>query len=479
MKPQMLAPIVLLAALAVGGYYLDRSRAEHRNLISGTFESQPSRLAPKTSGRVSQILVHEGEAVKAGQVLVRLTAPDTVLDAKAVAEQAKGSEAKSSEAQAGSRAEEIKRQIAAVAEAEAGLAKLRSGPLPQEIAIAESHLQSARAKYLELKRGSRPEQVQQAQAAANQAEAQLAIVRRGPNPEEQRQLEAKLAAAESDRRTASLEYDRMRFLGKEGAVAQRDVDAARNRFETASANREAASQAVNRALKGAPPEERRQAEAAYRQAIARLREVQHGSRAEEISAAAAEMRAQEENVALLRRGSRTEDIAAAQARLEAAQATLAQLREGNRPEEVAQARAAARAARAQAGSAKDKLQELVVRAPKDGVVERILVADGDLAGSAIPVVQFSDPSDIWLRVYVPEASLATVHPGGAAVLTIDGIPSSVDAVVESVATQGEFTPANLQTTEERGKQVFAVRLRLRRPDSRVKAGMAATVRRIG
>ena len=45
--------------------------------------------------------------------------------------------------------------------------------------------------------------------------------------------------------------------------------------------------------------------------------------------------------------------------------------------------------------------------------------------------------------------------------------------------QRAITPANLQTPGERGKQVFAVRIRLKNPDPRVKAGMYATVARIG
>jgi HlyD family secretion protein len=51
--------------------------------------------------------------------------------------------------------------------------------------------------------------------------------------------------------------------------------------------------------------------------------------------------------------------------------------------------------------------------------------------------------------------------------------------VESIATRGEFTPANLQTPDERGKQVFGVRLRLKTTDKNVKAGMYSTVKRMG
>jgi hypothetical protein len=75
--------------------------------------------------------------------------------------------------------------------------------------------------------------------------------------------------------------------------------------------------------------------------------------------------------------------------------------------------------------------------------------------------------------------LALVTVGCQAQLKVDGIPGTVQAYVESIATQGEFTPENLQTPDERGKQVFAVRIRLKHPDDRVKAGMYATVQKLG
>ena len=61
----------------------------------------------------------------------------------------------------------------------------------------------------------------------------------------------------------------------------------------------------------------------------------------------------------------------------------------------------------------------------------------------------------------------------------NGATDPVDAKVESISRRGEFTPANLQTPEERGRQVFAVTLRLKRPDPRIKAGMYATVIHLG
>jgi hypothetical protein len=47
--------------------------------------------------------------------------------------------------------------------------------------------------------------------------------------------------------------------------------------------------------------------------------------------------------------------------------------------------------------------------------------------------------------------------------------------VEQIAAQGEFTPRNVQTREERTHQVFGVRVRLKDGDRKLRAGMAADV----
>jgi HlyD family secretion protein len=162
-----------------------------------------------------------------------------------------------------------------------------------------------------------------------------------------------------------------------------------------------------------------------------------------------------------------------------ARQSLAVLQAGTRAEEIRQAEASSRSAAEQARSAQTNLSENTLRAPQDGTVERVLIAVGELVAPNAPVIRMTDPTDIWLRIYVPERDLARFSTGSDAVLLVDGVPDPLDALVESIATQGEFTPANLQTPDERGKQVFAVRLRLRRTDRRVKAGMVATVKRIG
>jgi multidrug resistance efflux pump len=181
----------------------------------------------------------------------------------------------------------------------------------------------------------------------------------------------------------------------------------------------------------------------------------------------------------LLRGTRYEEISAGKARLAQAQAALDALKAGSRKEEIAQMQAMTKAAEASARSVRQNGKERIVYAPQSGVVERIPVSVGDLIGVGTTVVRLSNPADIWLRVYVPEAKLGSVSVNGDALLQVDGISEPVQARVESVAMQGEFTPANLQTPEERGKQVFAVRLRLKQTDPRIKAGMYVTVKRLG
>jgi HlyD family secretion protein len=182
---------------------------------------------------------------------------------------------------------------------------------------------------------------------------------------------------------------------------------------------------------------------------------------------------------LLLNGPRTEDIAAARAKYAADLATLNELKAGTRIEDTKAAQNQALAANESAKSAAILSGESTVAAPFNCIVEHVLVADGDLISSGTPLIRVSDPSNIWLTVYVPEASLAKISVGQNAVITVDGIDGDIKTTVKSIATSGEFTPANLQSPEERGQQVFAVRLRLAHPDSRIKAGMSATVKQIG
>jgi HlyD family secretion protein len=86
------------------------------------------------------------------------------------------------------------------------------------------------------------------------------------------------------------------------------------------------------------------------------------------------------------------------------------------------------------------------------------------------------PEHLWVRVYVPEPWLGLIKVGDQAQVRVDSFRNeSFPGVVEQVNRQAEFTPRNVQTVEDRIRQVFGVKVRLPSNDDRLRAGMAADV----
>ena len=419
--------VIAVTVFGGGGWYVETQRAKYRTELTGFFESQPTQVSSRIGGRIARILVREGDAVRKGEVLIEFDASpdrDQTIAKQEAAEQARQ---QLREVENGPRAEDIARQEAVVAEARDDLARLRNG--------------------------SRPQEIWQAKAAERNALARLAQAERGLTPEERAEAKARLDSATADETLAVKDEARNEMLYRDGAISRQQLDQAQANLGVKKANRQEQEQAWLRAKEGTPAEELEQARQSYKQAKAALD--------------------------LVLAGSRREDIRAAEARLKQQQEALAELKAGSREEQIAQAKAAARSAWATARSAQINLAEHTVRAPVDGVVNSIPVAEGDLITPGAEMLRIETPADIWVRVYVPEAKLAHVTVGTDVELMIDGISEPVPAYVESVSPRGEFTPANLQTPDERGKQVFATRIRLKKPDPRVKSGMYTTVKRIG
>jgi len=471
---------VLIAAIVVGGgYVVDRERRATESLLSGYFESQPSIASSRLGGRVVQILVREGDTVKKGQPLVRMEDASYRSSYEAQKQAEEQARQQYLETARGPRPEEIEQARQAAAEAQANFDKLRNGSRPEDIQSARDRLAQTEAIYQKMVAGSRPEEIAAAHATADLALAKLQQAQRGLTREERAELKARLDAARAAQDLANKQLTRTQALYQQGAAPKQEYDSALSAQQQAAAATRDAAQTYKRAMEGTPREELDQARDGYRQALAQLQLVKKGNRPEDIEAARQDMLMARENLILAVKGPRKEDIDAAKAHLDQMNAALAELLKGSRAEDIAKAKAAQQEVALQAKSTGENLQERTVYAPEDTIVDRVLVADGDLMTPNAPVVQLSDPTDIWLRVYVPEAQLKKIRVGDDAELAIDGVSGIVKAKVESIATQGEFTPANLQTPEERGKQVFGVRLRLAATDLRVKAGMYATVRKVG
>ncbi len=221
---------------------------------------------------------------------------------------------------------------------------------------------------------------------------------------------------------------------------------------------------------------------------AQVAELEAGPRGQEIDAAKHEWEAQMANLDLARADARRAEDLFAQKTISVTErdqmATRAQsldksvaaaksrydlLLAGTRPEQVMQARA-------QLAEIDAQLREMKIAAPSDTVLEILSVKVGDVLAPNQPVATLLLPQHIWVRVYVPESWLGRVKIGDAVNARVDGFPGKDFAgVVEQINRQAEFTPRNVQTVEERIKQVFGVKVRLDNSSNDLRAGMSADV----
>ena len=80
-----------------------------------------------------------------------------------------------------------------------------------------------------------------------------------------------------------------------------------------------------------------------------------------------------------------------------------------------------------------------------------------------------------MRAYVPEGRLALVN-GQEVSLRVDPFPGETfRGRVSFIAREAEFTPGNVQTPEERSKQVFRIKVDLIDGLDRLRPGMSADV----
>jgi HlyD family secretion protein len=205
---------------------------------NGTVQPEMSiNLSPKTSGVLKQLLVKEGNTVKAGQVLAKMD--DSNLQGQLL--QAKGQ----------------------LAQAEANLQKLIAGNRPQDIAQAQAQLSEAQANLQKVKTGNRPQDIAQAQARLQNAQSQL------------RQTESTFK--QNDR------------LYKQGAISERDWSDSQSQRDRANSQVLETQKALELQKVGSRQEDILSSQAAVQQKQQALSLAQAGSRIEDIAEARAQV----------------------------------------------------------------------------------------------------------------------------------------------------------------------------------------------
>lgn len=223
-------------------------------------------------------------------------------------------------------------------------------------------------------------------------------------------------------------------------------------------------------------------------AAAQLAELEKGPRAEEIEAAKQDWESQAAQLEFARADAkraeellRTKTISPSEAQRSASSANAIEktaaaarqryemLRGGTREERVAQARA-------QLDEIEAQHREMQIRAPSESVLEILSVKVGDVLAPNREVATLILPSYLWVRVYVPEPWLGHIKLHGTARVQIDSFADEeFTGTIEQINRQAEFTPRNVQTVEDRIRQVFGVKLRIENRDDKLRAGMSADV----
>ena len=181
MKAKILIPIIIIV-LAVAAGFGARSwfKRDPSVTASGTLEARNITVGSKVGGRITKVLVAEGDHVQKDQLLV------TFDDAELYA----------------------------------------------SLLQARGRLAQAQATASKMERGSRPEEIAQAQATGASAQHGVA------------EAAAAAERARADAANAKTEYERYQRLAQEGVVSREQRDAAENRYKMAVAAADSSEHAV-------------------------------------------------------------------------------------------------------------------------------------------------------------------------------------------------------------------------------------------
>lgn len=287
------------------------------------------------------------------------------------------------------------------------LATLEGDELAAQREKLLSIVAQAKAQVEKLNSGPRAVDLAQAAAGVEVAKAQLAELEAGTRSEDVAAAKAAWESALAFERQAQADLERCEKLFAGGVIALSQVEQARTAAETARQRTLAARQQYNKAIAGP----------------------------------------------------RQEQLEAARAQLQSAEALYAQLAAGARKEDLAAAIAAWDGAKAELEMLDTRIRELEITAPAAGTVLSLSHESGDLVGPGEALCSILLDGSFYVQVFIPEDKLSWAMPGTMAKLAVDSLPGeSIEGEVTFLASQGEFTPRNLQTKEKRVEQVFRCKL---------------------
>ncbi len=137
----------------------------------------------------------------------------------------------------------------------------------------------------------------------------------------------------------------------------------------------------------------------------------------------------------------------------------------------------AASAEARVAQVVERIEKSRVANPEPGTVLATYAREGEVVQAGRPLYRIAGLDTLVLRAYVTASQLAAVRIGQAVEVRVDGGEGLValPGTVTWISSSAEFTPTPIQTREERGDLVYAVKVRVPNPDGALKIGMPGDV----
>jgi HlyD family secretion protein len=533
--------VVLVAVVAAAVALIARRRPGPGILGSGVIEADEVRVAAKIPGRIERICVREGDRVEVGQLVTTLEHADIDAEVARAEGAVQAAAATLAELERGSRPEQIQAARARLAQAQAGRrgaerhfrtaqeAYAKVTELRQQVdaaqgrvRIADANIASAQATLDEARAGPIAEEIETRRAALRQAEARLEAARAAARDADEvyahhSALETPLIAAateESVRRAdaglAGSELARIETMAAEDAATEQSLDRARTQRTVADVRLAGATRVISDAreqvalTRAQAKQARDAAQSALQEAMrghefarAQLDVLLAGTREERIrlaeaalSAAKAEADAARDALrnatelyedrlgARQQRDTAQASLESATALQDAAGAELELLLDGYTAEAIETARGRLAEARGVLKAANARRAYCDISAPCAGTVTDEVAEPGEVLSAGAPIVVLTDLDNMWLRAYLAFAELGRVKRGQKLRVVTEAVPGRVfEGDVTRISDEAEFTPKDVQTAEQRVKQVYWIKIGLGDGDGLLKPGMPADVLR--
>jgi HlyD family secretion protein len=116
-------------------------------------------------------------------------------------------------------------------------------------------------------------------------------------------------------------------------------------------------------------------------------------------------------------------------------------------------------------------------APAAAIVQDTLYRQGEFVSAGNPVVVLLPPENLKVRFFVPQETLPQIKVGQSVSIQCDGAPRAINATINYISTQAEYTPPVIYSRETRANLVFMIEAKISPADAAdVRPGQPADVR---